>query len=149
MTPEQRMISRLCGCLQITLRKYKVAGITGTASLLDEARAMVPETTPCPVCSHIDTIDNGTACAFCGCDLPNAQTEPCGCLARKVPSRSEEKALSVTSNRIGSSAWLGSFLFCLDIPGLESFVPVKVLVQNQKSIFRFHSFLIFKLKKFG
>ena len=40
--------------------------------------------------------------------MPNAQTEPCDCLARKVPSRSEEKALSVTSNRIGSSASLGS-----------------------------------------
>src|SRR5690606_14020717 len=44
-----------------------------------------------------------------GLFLPNAETEPCGCLARKVPSRSEEKALSVTSNRIGSSASLGSF----------------------------------------
>ena len=41
--------------------------------------------------------------------LPNAQTEPCGCLAQKMPSRSEEIALSVTSNRIGSSALLGSF----------------------------------------
>lgn len=39
--------------------------------------------------------------------LPNAQAEPDGCLARKVPARSAEIALSVTSNRLGSSASLG------------------------------------------
>ena len=40
--------------------------------------------------------------------MPNAQAEPRGCLAQKVPVRSTEIALSVTSVRIGSSAWLGS-----------------------------------------
>lgn len=69
MTPEQKMISRLCGCLRITLRKYGVAGITGTASLIDEAMELVPTAKQCPVCTHTDTIDNGTACAFCGCDF--------------------------------------------------------------------------------
>ncbi len=38
----------------------------------------------------------------------NAQTEPCGCLARLVPARSAEIALIVTSNRIGYSAFLHS-----------------------------------------
>ena len=42
--------------------------------------------------------------------LPNAQTEPFVCLAQIVPERSEEKARSVTSIRIGSSALLGSVL---------------------------------------
>ena len=44
--------------------------------------------------------------------LPNVKAEPCVCLARIVPSRSEEKARFVTSIRIGSSALLGLF-FCL------------------------------------
>ena len=70
------MISRLCGCLQITLRKYNIAGITGTAALLEAAREMVPDAKQCPVCECTDTIDDGAACAFCGCDLPNAPAEP-------------------------------------------------------------------------
>lgn len=41
--------------------------------------------------------------------LPNAQDERAGCLARSVPERSEEIALTVTSNRLRSIALLGSF----------------------------------------
>ena len=76
MTPEQRMIARLCGCLHTTLRKYNIAGITGTAALLDAAREMVPDAKQCPVCMHTDTIEGGTICAFCRCDLPNGRGEP-------------------------------------------------------------------------
>ena len=43
--------------------------------------------------------------------MPNAQTERFVCLARKVPPRSGEKALSVTSIRIGSSALLGNLVW--------------------------------------
>lgn len=46
------MISRLCGCIQITLRKYKILGITGTASLLDEALSMVPDQKTCLDCGR-------------------------------------------------------------------------------------------------
>jgi hypothetical protein len=52
VTAEQRMIARLCGCLQITLKKYKIAGITGTAALLDAAREMVPDPWTCPDCGR-------------------------------------------------------------------------------------------------
>jgi hypothetical protein len=52
VTAEQRMIARLCGCLQITLKKYKIAGITGTAALLDAAREMVPDQRMCPECGR-------------------------------------------------------------------------------------------------
>lgn len=58
--------------------------------------------------SHYETLASYKTAERIVSALANAQTEPCGCLARKVPSRSEEKALSVTSNRIGSSAWLAS-----------------------------------------
>jgi len=52
VTAEQRMIARLCGCLQITLKKYKIAGITGTAALLDAAHEMVPDQRMCAECGR-------------------------------------------------------------------------------------------------
>ena len=52
----------------------------------------------------------GDASATYASSMPNAQTERFVCLARKVPPRSGEKALSVTSIRIRSSASLGSFM---------------------------------------
>ena len=41
--------------------------------------------------------------------LPNVQKSRFVCLAQKVPARSAEKALSVTSIRIGSIVLLGSY----------------------------------------
>ena len=46
------MISRLCGCLQITLKKYKINGITGTSELLDAAHEMVPDQRECTECGR-------------------------------------------------------------------------------------------------
>lgn len=74
------MIARLCGCLQITLRKYKISGITGTASLLDEAREMVPDKLKCLECGGagwtvIATGANGETPEQCQCEWCSATGE--------------------------------------------------------------------------
>src|SRR5690606_40479075 len=73
--------------------------------------------------------------------LPNAQTEPCGCLARSVPARSAEIALIVTSNRIGSSASLGSLVFILH-PVEISYPP------TAKCLLVFHNAIIITIQLF-